>query len=427
VLLSFLKRFGIGETAWLVEWSFDQLFGWHQWAMEKRQILPSGLIAPGSDPILPLDASDWGVNTMQGARWETGMDNSPMYDGPDGASHNKSGPIYFNTTSHLMQLMDVGMTSNLAADMLALAELGAAWCETNGTAPSASACGPATRSKISWLRSTAATLGERTQAHLWNDEASAFVNKMPAAAYPALREDTFYTRISPTSFYPMMPGHATASQVARTVRAHLLNPTGFCVTPEDEWPPATPASEPGAVMLQSWHATQSSHELSLCRAEAGGSSGTTAPGGCAALEAAGGSFVRNESIGWADAAVGRAPLFLYRLPASNQTIVGTASSFPAKDRASPTPVCYLAEQSPQPGAYPLRLWSSDRLPSSSKTAPSPSALVLQYQISGGPASDEEIESSQDSQGPLWNLSSTLGYALPLPHACYWCAAREPNL
>ena len=72
-----MQRFGIDETAWLIDWSFDQLFGWHEWAMNNRQILPSGLIAPGSEPILPLvDPSDWGVNTMQGARWETGMDSN---------------------------------------------------------------------------------------------------------------------------------------------------------------------------------------------------------------------------------------------------------------------------------------------------------------------------------------------------------------
>ena len=58
---------------------------------------------------------------MQGARWETGMDNSPMYDGPDGASHNKSGPIYFNTTTHLMQLMDVVGVSLSWADSFKLA------------------------------------------------------------------------------------------------------------------------------------------------------------------------------------------------------------------------------------------------------------------------------------------------------------------
>ena len=67
----------------LVEWSFAQLFGWHDWAWRSRRLPPLGLIAPGSSPILPLvDPSDWGVNTMQGARWETGMDNSPMYAGP---------------------------------------------------------------------------------------------------------------------------------------------------------------------------------------------------------------------------------------------------------------------------------------------------------------------------------------------------------
>ena len=365
VLLSFLKRFGIQETAWLIEWSFDQLFGWHEWAMKKRQIAPSGLIAPGSDPILPLvDTSDWGVNTMQGARWETGMDNSPMYDGPDGASHNKSGPIYFNTSTHLMQLMDVGMTSNLAGDMVALAELGKAWCDVNGSAPNASACGSDTTTKISWLEATAATLGEKTQAHLWNEDAEAFVNKMPVDAYPELSEDTFYTRISPTSFYPMMPGHATTAQVERTVRKHLLNPTGFCVTPEEEWPPVPPTLEADTVMLQSWHPTQNSKQMTLCRAEPSGvgSSGTTAPGGCAALKAAGGSFIRNASIAWTSAGTGRAPLFLYHLAASNQSIIATGSSFPAADKVSPTAVCYVAKQSPQPGAFPLRLWTSNRAP-----------------------------------------------------------------
>lgn len=49
------------------------------------------------------------------------------YDGPDSASHNLSGPIFFNTTNHMMELMDVGMTANLAADMIALAEVGTAW------------------------------------------------------------------------------------------------------------------------------------------------------------------------------------------------------------------------------------------------------------------------------------------------------------
>ena len=94
---------------------------------------------------------------------------------------------------------------NLAADMLALVELGNAWCDANGTAAHASACDAETRVKIAWLEHTAASLGDRMQQHLWNEQVGAFVNKMPASSYN-LSEDTFYTRLSPTSFYPMMGG-----------------------------------------------------------------------------------------------------------------------------------------------------------------------------------------------------------------------------
>jgi hypothetical protein len=232
------------------------------------------------------------------------------------------------------------------------------------------------------------------------------------------------------SFYPLMAGHATTSQVERSVRKHLLNPTGFCVTPEADWPPASPAPEPDAVMLQSWHPSQSSKAVVLCHVEMG-TAAAAAPGGCAALKTGGGSFIRNESIAWSSAAAGRVPLFLYHLVASNQTSFGTDSSFPAAAAAvkvSPTPACYVAEQSPQPGAWPLKLWSSDRPPppaaaeaaaAAAALSSSSVAVGLRYRISGGPGSDEEIESSQDSQGPMWNISSTLGWALPLPHACHW--------
>lgn len=321
---------------------------------------------------------------------------------------------------------DAGMTSNLAADMLALVELGEAWCGANGSAPDAAACGSATRQKISWLQSTAATLGERTQDSLWNEQAGAFVNKMPAEAYADLSEDTFYPRISPTSFYPLMPGHATATQAERMVHDHLLSPTGFCVTPEADWPPPIPAPQPNSVMLQSWHVSGAGNQqqVVLCRADGGGAAAAAAPGGCAAVKAVGGSFFRNESIAWATAGDGRTPLFLYHLPVPNQTVIGSATSFPAADKVSGTPVCYVAEEPSQPGSWPLRLWSSNRAPSSSfsssaSAAVEGSATALTYRLSGGPQSDNQIESSQDSRGPLWNLSATLGWAQPLPHACYW--------
>eukprot|EP01052_Picozoa_sp_SAG31_P029445 SAG31_NODE_2928_length_4900_cov_6.506561_2_plen_494_part_00 len=79
VLLEILQRFGIDQTRWLVEWSFRQLYGWHGWAWANRRLQPYGLIAAGSSPVPPFTrAPDCHSNLMQCARWETGMDNSPV-------------------------------------------------------------------------------------------------------------------------------------------------------------------------------------------------------------------------------------------------------------------------------------------------------------------------------------------------------------
>ena len=145
--------------------------------------------------------------------------------------------------------------------------------------------------------------------------------------------------------------------------------------------------------------------------------------------------MRNESIVWTSPAAGRIPLYLFQLSDSSnrslsQTVLGRAlSDFSvetAPRKLSSVPVCYIADVLPQPGAWPLRLWSSDRLSSTRQDAnendgaagTTPSSH-LTYRLSGGPASDQQIESAQDSTGQLWNLSASLGWALPLPDACYW--------
>lgn len=56
-------------------------------------------------------------------------------------------------------------------------------CTNAGAAPDTSKCGRDTEKKITWLQTTAALLGNRTQANLWNEEVGAFVNKCaPATA-----------------------------------------------------------------------------------------------------------------------------------------------------------------------------------------------------------------------------------------------------
>jgi hypothetical protein len=329
-----------------------------------------------------------------------------------------------------MELMDVGMTANLAADMVALAELGGAWCDANGTAPHSSACSAETHAKIAWLQSTAAQLAGRMQQHLWNEQAGAFVNKIPASSYN-LSEDTFYTRLSPTSFYPMMGGHASTEQAKRMVTEHLLNPTGFCVTPKESWPPTEPKLPPDAVMLQSYRSKHNPDEVSLCVAT---NLNSSAPGSCAHMQAGGGSLLRNESIVWSSAAAGRSPLYMFQLSDSSnrslsQTVLGRAPSDfsieTAPRKLSSVPACYIADALPQPGAWPLRLWSSNRVASArdadqnDQAAGTNLSTHLTYRLSGGPASDQQIESAHDSAGQLWNLSTSLGWTLPLRDACYW--------
>ena len=62
----------------LVELLFDDLLDWSDWFYRERVLAPWGLVALGSDEVHYQDYSE---HAMQGARFESGLDNSPMYDG----------------------------------------------------------------------------------------------------------------------------------------------------------------------------------------------------------------------------------------------------------------------------------------------------------------------------------------------------------
>ena len=65
VLLEMHRKYG---DSWLVELLFDDLLDWSNWFVAARRLGPLGLIALGGDG-------------MQNARFESGLDQSPMYDG----------------------------------------------------------------------------------------------------------------------------------------------------------------------------------------------------------------------------------------------------------------------------------------------------------------------------------------------------------
>ncbi len=62
-----------------------------------------------------------------------------------------------------------------------------------------------------------------TLNELWDDSMNIFVNKFS-------RNNTFYPRISPTSFYPLMSGEVSVKQVEMMVNNYLLSPDYFCIS-----------------------------------------------------------------------------------------------------------------------------------------------------------------------------------------------------
>jgi hypothetical protein len=232
-----------------------------------------------------------------------------MYDGPD-ESANNTGPITFDKTSHLMQLYDVGMTSNLISDMQALVEVSTVL--TQGSSPSRARA----LSQVQTLNTRIAELTKLVEAHLWDEESKIFCNKRPVvmplasasvggtdekkeggAVQPRAQLEgagEFYRRFSPTSFYPMMAGAATIDQATAMMSEHLMHPGRFCVRAPDAFPP-TPEEmslPKDGVLLQTWAKNPPS---SAAEDE------VTCVFPCATFAAAGYHFKRNESVAYSTA------------------------------------------------------------------------------------------------------------------------------
>jgi len=176
---------------WFIEDAFAPLLSWNRWWNEHRQM--QGFIVLGSDPQNePVNVDDGSRGTWQGAVYESGLDNSPMYDG-----------TFYNKKTHLLEYADVGMTSLYIADCNALAEI-------------ADALGKTAEAKE--LRQRAERYRAKLQT-LWDEKTGMFLNK-------DLHTGKVNTRLSPTNFYPMLAKVATPEQ-AQSMIKHLVNQSEF--------------------------------------------------------------------------------------------------------------------------------------------------------------------------------------------------------
>lgn len=177
---------------WLLQDAFEPLLRWNRWWAAHRD--SHGYLVWGSDPgNQPRNLDDSSVGALQGAKYESGLDNSPMYDGAS-----------YNSSSHQMEFADVGLMGMYIADCDALANI-------------ADILGRSAESHE--LRERAAKY-RKSLATLWDEKSGIYLNK-------DLRTGKFSRRLSPTNFYPMLAGAATPRQADRMIHEHLLNPEEF--------------------------------------------------------------------------------------------------------------------------------------------------------------------------------------------------------
>lgn len=177
---------------WFVEDAFAPLLRWNRWWAEHRDI--NGYLTWGSDGVEPPQNLDDGSRGKQfGAVLESGLDNSPMYDGAT-----------YNEKTHVLEYADVGLMGMYVADCEALAQM----ADVLGKAAEATE-----------LRER----GERYRAKLrtmWDAEAGIFLNV-------DLQTKEKSRRLSPTNFYPMLAKAATPEQAKEMIEKHLRNPKEF--------------------------------------------------------------------------------------------------------------------------------------------------------------------------------------------------------
>ncbi len=186
------------EDRALLEWAYPRLKKYHEWWLNDRgdgqpwrDGNRDGLLELGSDR--GSGATVGGRGKLQDAKYESGMDDSPMYD-----------DVVYDPHTYTMNLADVGLNSLYTLDAECLAKIAAILGKDEDS------------------RKFAADYERHKQLvreKLWNEKDGIYENRY--------WDGRFSNRLSPTNFYPLLAGIATPEQAARMIKEHLLNPQEF--------------------------------------------------------------------------------------------------------------------------------------------------------------------------------------------------------
>ncbi|HUU98924.1 MAG TPA: trehalase family glycosidase [Phycisphaerae bacterium] len=186
------------DRAWLTR-VYRQLRRWHGFWMKNRDGNGKGLLQWGSNrepyyeyPQLCTDETNI-RHSAQAAKWESGLDNSPMYD-----------DVPFNEQTNTLELDDVGLSSYYALDCESLAAI----AEYLGKHRDAAR-----------YREEYKAIRQRINDLLWDEQNSIYCNRH--------WDGRLSKRWSPTSFLPLIAGVVPHDRAERMIREHLLNENEF--------------------------------------------------------------------------------------------------------------------------------------------------------------------------------------------------------
>ncbi len=176
---------------WFIQQVFHKLLRWNRWWMERRYY--KGLLCWGShESKNPFH--DGRYHDLGAAMLESGIDDSPMYEG-----------IPFNKEANVMELHDVGLNSLYVADCMALAEMAGLLGKDK---------------EAQELVERAEMIRDKMKERLWSDSDGIFYNRRTD-------NDEFHKRLSPTLFYPLMANVPTQEQAERMIREHFYDTNEF--------------------------------------------------------------------------------------------------------------------------------------------------------------------------------------------------------
>ena len=179
---------------WFLEEVFEELLSWNRWRAANRDI--DGYLVYGSDPYDYGDSkyrSAKEAGKIQAAKWESGLDNSPLWD-----------EAVFDEESHRLLMADVGLMSLYITDCLALSEIASVLGKTEIAQE---------------LIQRAEKYSQKLQT-LWDDKFGLYLNK-------DLVTGKFSYRLSPTLFYPLLARVPSQEQAERMIKDHFYNPKEF--------------------------------------------------------------------------------------------------------------------------------------------------------------------------------------------------------